>query len=233
MPGVYILYSNKEIYVGRSTDLSTRTSNHLSNKKFWERIITISRKVHMDPTMLALCEGILIEKAQNIPGLICLNIKDADPAYASQSQESDARKFVGNAMLLMNIVGIKFFEEKYTSLRRRLCEGTRRKSDAINYLKDIGTILGDHVYYCSNATNRNTFAVDVDRNVADKCIWTLIANNVSNKTLTVMNIPAGLLDGIRIRQDTNKYALKFGASDFTTKVTHLCIAEFVIQRIEY
>lgn len=155
------------------------------------------------------------------------------PSYVSKSQESQARNFVVDAMLLMNIVGIKFFEEKNNSLRRRLLEGTRKKAKAINYLKATGVVLGENVYYCSNATNHGSFFVDVDKHVADECKWTPIINNVAEKKLYVAFIPAGMIEGIKVRSDTDKYTIRFKASDYTIKRINLCLRTFAIQEIGY
>ena len=54
-------------------------------------------------------------------------------------------------MLRMNVVGIKIFEDTNTILRNRLINGTRKKTEAIEYLESNGAVLGNHVYYCSNA----------------------------------------------------------------------------------
>ena len=43
------------------------------------------------------------------------------------------------------------------------------------------------------------FAVDVHREVADKETWTLVANDVTNKVLIVMNIPKGTINGTNVR----------------------------------
>lgn len=231
--GVYILYSDDELYVGRSTDLSDRTADHQRKKLFWNRIVTISRKVPMDMTMLVLCEGILIEKARRIPGMKCLNVKGRDTAYEQATQARKATILIDNAILLMNVIGIRFFEEENAKLRRRLLEATRKKTEAIKYLKNIGVVLGENVYYCSNATKHNSFSVDVDKDVADGNKWTLIINNTTEKKLCIAHIPAGKLEGVTVRGDTNKYEVKFHATDLTIRKTNLNLKDFTIQEIRY
>ena len=73
--GVYILYSDTEIYVGRAIDLSSRIATHLREKNFWNHVITLSKKNQLDLTMLARCESILIDKSQNLNNLKCNNKK--------------------------------------------------------------------------------------------------------------------------------------------------------------
>ena len=102
--------------------------------------MTLSRKTPMDPTMLALCEGDLIEKSQNLIGKTCLNKKGKDPAEVDSFQKSEALEFIEDAMILMDIVGIKIFEEKDTELRKTLESGTRKKTEAIEYLESNGAV---------------------------------------------------------------------------------------------
>ena len=70
--GVYILYSDNNIYAGRSNNLSERIRNNLNEKNFWTNVVTLSKN-NMDPTMLALCEGELIERSPSVRSLTCLN----------------------------------------------------------------------------------------------------------------------------------------------------------------
>ena len=91
--GVYILYSDKNIYAGRTNNLSERIRNHLNEKTFWTNVVTLSKK-NMDPTMLALCEGELIEKSQSARSLTCLNKKPKDHANVDSFQKSEAEEFI-------------------------------------------------------------------------------------------------------------------------------------------
>ena len=146
---LFVIFSTRKIYAGRSNSLSDRIASHINEKDFWNKVVTLSRKTPMDPTMLALCEGDLIEKSQNLIGKTCLNKKGKDPAEVDSFQKSEALEFIEDAMILMDIVGIKIFEEKDTELRKTLESGTRKKTEAIEYLESNGAVLGNHVYYCS------------------------------------------------------------------------------------
>ena len=50
----------------------------------------------------------------------CLNKKPKDHANVDSFQKSEAEEFIEGAMLLMNVVGIKIFEDTNTILRDRL-----------------------------------------------------------------------------------------------------------------
>lgn len=88
----------------------------------------------------------------------------------------------------------------------------QEKTEAIEYLESNGAVLGNHVYYCSNANKKFQFAVDVHRNIADEESWTLVVNDVVKRVLYVMNIPAIMLAGTNIMDDHDKYTLRFNAS---------------------
>lgn len=40
--GVYLLLSEKKVYVGQSTDLKTRIKNHLANKDWWNQVVLLT-----------------------------------------------------------------------------------------------------------------------------------------------------------------------------------------------
>ena len=113
--------------------------------------------------------------------------------------------------------------------RNRFKESTHKrnkKKDWSNeYLESNGAVLEKHVYYCSNAKDNRLFAVDVHREVADKETYTLVANEVTNKVLIVMNIPKDTINGTNVRDDHDKYTLRFRASDYYTYKTSISLHE--------
>lgn len=230
--GVYILYSDTEIYVGRATDLSSRIATHLREKNFWNHVITLSKKNQLDPTMLARCESILIDKSQSLNNLKCNNKKNGDLAYVNSFQESEANEFIEEAIILMNVVGIHIFEDDNSILRRKLSEGTRRVNEAIELLRTQGVIISQEYHYCSNASDHTMFAVDVDTR-KNEFSWQLIVNNVVERNIYVFNIPKGILSGIRIRKDTNKYVVRFCSNDYKIKGTQIILSHYLTNKIKY
>ena len=75
--------------------------------------------------------------------------------------------------------------------------------------------------------------MDIHREVADKETWTLVANDVTNKVLIVMNIPKGTINGINVRDDHDKYTLRFRASDYYTCKTSISLHEYIVQKVKY
>ena len=94
----------------------------------------------------------MIERLPSVRSLTCLNKKPKDHANVDSFQKSEAEEFIEGAMLLMNVVGIKIFEDTNTILRNRLINRTRKKkTETIEYLESNDAVLTNHVYYCSNA----------------------------------------------------------------------------------
>lgn len=78
--GVYMLLSPDKIYVGKSSDLKTRISQHKVGKVFWDCVVLFTEASNnLDDTAIKYLEYVLIEKAQNAHGLICLNKKVVIP----------------------------------------------------------------------------------------------------------------------------------------------------------
>lgn len=48
-----------------------------------------------------------------------------------------------------------------------------------------------------------------------------------------MNIPKGIMDGTNVRDDHDKYTLRFRASDFFTYKTSFSRQEYIVQKVKY
>lgn len=68
--GVYLLLSANKVYVGQSSDLAKRISQHIAGKDWWESVIILTTK---DDTLnrsdIDYLEYVLIEKANAIQNL--------------------------------------------------------------------------------------------------------------------------------------------------------------------
>ena len=75
--------------------------------------------------------------------------------------------------------------------------------------------------------------MDVHRKIADEESWTLVVNDVVKRVLYVMNIPASMLAGINIRDEHDKYTLRFNASNFITSKTNSSLQNYIVQKLKY
>ena len=48
-----------------------------------------------------------------------------------------------------------------------------------------------------------------------------------------MNIPKGTINGINVRDDHDKYTLRFKASDYYTYKTSISLHEYIVQKVKY
>ena len=78
--GVYLLLSPEKVYVGQSSDLAKRISQHIAGKDWWESVIILTTK---DDTLnrsdIDYLEYVLIEKASVIQNLDSDNKKSGNP----------------------------------------------------------------------------------------------------------------------------------------------------------
>ena len=123
----------------------------------------------------------------------------------------------------MNVVGIKIFEDTNTILRNRLRNGTRKK-DWSHWISGIK--------WCSP----RKLCLLLFQRKGHSCVcyaYTLVANEVTNKVLIVMNISKGTINGINVRDDHDKYTLRFRASDYYTYKTSISLHEYIVQKVKY
>lgn len=78
--GVYLLLSANKVYVGQSSDLAKRISQHIAGKDWWESVLILTTK---DDTLnrsdIDYLEYVLIEKANAIQNLDSDNKKSGNP----------------------------------------------------------------------------------------------------------------------------------------------------------
>ena len=66
--GVYILYSDKNIYAGRTNNLSERIRNHLNEKTFWTNVVTLGVLINVQVFLFAI--GSSLENLLNYTNLL-------------------------------------------------------------------------------------------------------------------------------------------------------------------
>ena len=65
--GVYLLLSKNMVYVGQSSDLSKRITQHIVGKDWWESVVILTTKDYgFNHADIDYLESVLIDKAQKI-----------------------------------------------------------------------------------------------------------------------------------------------------------------------
>ena len=118
--GVYLLLSPDKVYVGQSSDLAKRISQHIAGKDWWESVIILTTK---DDTLnrsdIDYLEYVLIEKANAIQNLESDNKKSGNPPKVDIFKKTLLNQYLDEALFLMQLIGIKAFAPVKTSRKVR------------------------------------------------------------------------------------------------------------------
>lgn len=118
--GVYLLLSSDKVYVGQSSDLAKRISQHISGKDWWESVIILTTK---DDTLnrsdIDYLEYVLIEKASAIQNLDSDNKKSGNPPKVDIFKKTLLNQYLDEALFLMQLIGIKAFAPVKTNRKGR------------------------------------------------------------------------------------------------------------------
>ena len=111
--GVYLLLSESMVYVGQSSDLSKRITQHTVGKGWWESVLILTTKddslTHTDIDYL---EAKLIKMANNVNRLDCDNKSKGNPIKVDKYRRVWLDQFLEEALFLMQLIGITVFTEK-------------------------------------------------------------------------------------------------------------------------
>lgn len=208
--GVYLLLSSDKVYIGQSTDLARRLTQHLSGRDWWTSVIVLTTKDdslnHADIDYL---ESMLIERAQAVGRLDCDNANKGNPRKVGKFREVFLSQYLEEALFLLQFIGITVFVPEQapthdnlaktgtlivdtTDPRVRLKLGTRAKGDAIRYLKEQGIGLSAATSYSKLQSNGEEFWLNPQAELL-KADWSIILNDTTAGRLIVLSVPAGSL----------------------------------------
>ena len=204
--GVYLLLSANKVYVGQSSDLSRRLSQHIASKDWWESAVILTTKddslTHSDIDYL---ESVLIEKAQESGRLDCDNSNKGNPRKVDKYRKVFLKQYLDEALFLMQLIGITVFVEgkagvqvapdqqggvlEVGSVRMRLKLGSKAKGAAQTFLREQGIELVRNLNYASLRQETREFWL----NPHVECLqedWQLVLNDNVSDQLFVVSVPA-------------------------------------------
>lgn len=118
--GVYLLLSQERVYVGQSSDLARRISQHIAGKDWWESVIILTTK---DDTLnrsdIDYLEYFLIEKASSIQNLDSDNKKSGNPPKVDIFKKTLLNQYIDEALFLMQLIGIRAFAPQKASIKNK------------------------------------------------------------------------------------------------------------------
>lgn len=114
--GIYLLLSKNMVYVGQSSDLSKRITQHLNGKDWWESVLILTTKADsFTHTDIDYVESVLINNALKMNRLDCDNKNKENNPKVSKFQKIVLDQYLSEALFLMKLIGITVFSEKKNS----------------------------------------------------------------------------------------------------------------------
>ena len=246
--GVYLLLSTNKVYIGQSSDLAKRITQHTIGKDWWESVVILTTKddslTHSDIDYL---ESVLIDKAFKINRLDCDNKNKGNNPKVTKFQKVVLEQYLEEALFLMKLIGITVFSDKQTGTlintidtKTKLAIGTRAKKDAVSFLQEKGMPVGKKVTYAVGQAGKDEFWANPQKELLNQ-EWWLILNNTTTMELLVLKVPKKTLvaktdktDGLQVRSDKPELLdLNINMNTLRDRKSNVDFAPFVVKRIEY
>lgn len=248
--GVYMLLSQKMVYVGQSSDLSKRINQHLNGKDWWESVVILTTSndslTHTDIDYL---EAILIDKAQKLKHLDCDNKTKGNNPKVSKFRKVELDQYLEEALFLMQLIGITVFNgskgaNKSVLIdtldpRTKLVMGKRAKKEAMDFLKAQGIALEKNVTYAVKSEDKDECWANPQVSLLQEN-WDIILNNNSECELILLHIPANALsygehdpNGLLVRSDRKLLDLYISTQTFVERKSGKDFSKYIVKRIKY
>lgn len=132
--GVYLLLSTNMVYVGQSSDLAKRITQHISGKDWWESVIILTTKDDsLNHSDIDYLENVLIEKAFAIEKLDCDNKKNGNPPKVDIFKKTFLNQYLDEALFLMQLIGIKVFINEKSQKRKKSKAQAKKPSISLEF----------------------------------------------------------------------------------------------------
>lgn len=243
--GVYLLLSDKKVYVGQATDLKRRIKNHVSNKKWWNRVVlmttTGNRLNHSDIDYL---ESVLIDKAQLNHSLDTENKKSGNRVNIQRADQIALNSYLEDAIFLLDFIGVRVFggSDKNDDKQRIHLVSTKvmnlvQRPKAIEYLQKKNKI-GKVFSYAKRNEKANTFDIDPQEELINED-WTLVLNDIVDYQFIIMTLPAGsisekdLLTFKRRKDKPNMLSIRIQNESFIDKKSGYDFSKYITETIPY
>lgn len=130
--GVYLLLSTNMVYVGQSSDLAKRVSQHIAGKPWWESVVILTTKDDsLNHSDIDYLENVLISKALAIKKLDCDNKKAGNPPKVDVFRKVFLGQYLDEALFLMQLIGIKVFAEEEKKTGKRQSKKTEKSNNVL------------------------------------------------------------------------------------------------------
>ena len=251
--GVYLLLSHDMVYVGQSSDLAKRITQHTVGKDWWTSVVILTTKYDsLNHSDIDFLEYNLIELAQSINKLDCDNKKKGNVPKVDKFRKVVLQQYMDEALFLMQLIGINVFSDKKSSpktpqalidtmdVKAKLTLGRRVKREAIDYAVSQGATIGKKNTYAVRQEKKAEFWANPKKEFVD-VDWYLVLNDNVTQQLIIMYVPAGSMSlydgtgkGLRLRNKPNdKIDLNIDAKSFIDRLSGEDFSKYIIQKINY
>lgn len=246
--GVYLLLSDEKVYVGQSSDLSRRLTQHLDKKDWWDNVVVLTTTDDsLDHADIDYLESCLIERARKVGSLDCDNMNGGNLRKVDRFREVVLEQYLKEALFLIELIGIDalspgrrdgFGGESEDIMRLRL--GTKAKAQAIAHLESQGIELAASKSYSKLADDGKHYWINPQTSVlADD--WSIVLNDTARYELVVLFVPAGSLSmatsdtgGLSARSDKpHLIDLHIDAQTFVDRTSGVDFSPYVTRRVSY
>ncbi len=254
--GVYLLLSKDMVYVGQSSDLAKRITQHIAGKDWWTSAVILTTKDDsLTRSDIDYLEYYLIEKAQKIDRLDCDNKKKGNVPKVDKFRKVVLQQYLEEALFLMQLIGITVFNESGSDIKgagtqqilfdtldvgSKLAIGKRVKKEAIDYAESNGIRIGKKNTYAVKQSGKDEFWAN-PRTRLLHTDWYLILNNNEEMELIILFVPAESLhlengsgNGLCVRHDkTDLINLNINAETLIDRTSGTDFSKYLLKRIKY
>lgn len=249
--GVYLLYSKNSVYVGQSSDLAKRITQHIIGKDWWENVAILTTSDdsfnHADIDYL---ESKLIEKAVLANSLQCENKNKGNQPKVTKFRQVLLDQYLEEAFFLFELIGVKVFSGKKDKRSTRAIDvidqkttfalGKRVKNEVLEFLKENKIDLEKSVNYSVYNEAKNEYWINPRASHLHKD-WNIVLNNTKKNQLIVLKIPADSLSlnsekkgGLYIRNDRPELLdLNINADTFIDRKSKTSFMKYISAKIDY
>ncbi len=109
--GVYLLLSDKKVYVGQASDLERRTKQHLTDKDWWTQVVLMTTKDDsFNSSDIDYLETSLIKLAEKNGKLDSDNKKKGNPQKVDEFRQAELEQYLEEALFLLELIGVRVFK---------------------------------------------------------------------------------------------------------------------------
>ena len=252
--GVYLLLSNKQVYVGQATDLRSRIKQHKLSKDWWERVILLtSKKDELNQSHITYLEAALIQKAIDCGTSDIENKTKGNKHNLDKYEMKLLDQFLDEAYFVLELIGVTVFvkgapkKSSKSTVLPPIVDSTkeqrelRAKGEVKTFLEDKKIKLSKFFSYAKLQEKKNTFWINPDINLV-KENWMLVLNNQIARKIYILKVPSNTFscslnkeEGIlRIRPDKPMYLdLNINCKTFVDAGSKVSFKEYIVETINY